>query len=282
MQLGVFAKTFTGSDPDTVLGSAAAAGFATVHYNMVCSGLTPMPDAIPPEIPAAISTAAQQHAVSICGVSGTFNMIHPDPDVRRKGVARLDVIARSARAMGTDLITLCTGTRDTEDQWRGHPDNATPEAWRDLCAVMADAVAIAEAHDVLLGIEPELANVVSSAPLARRLIEDLQSDRIRIVLDPANLFDAQSRARQRRIISEAIDHLTDLVVVAHAKDRSEDGSVTSPGMGVVDFDHYLTELQRTGFEGPLVAHGFTDRDATAAVRFLRARLGSRRTDRLSP
>jgi sugar phosphate isomerase/epimerase len=274
MQLGVFAKTFPGSDPDTVLKSAAEAGFATVHYNMVCSGLPSMPDVISPDVAAAISRAARKREVAICGVSGTFNMIHPDPDVRRRGLERLDVIARSADAMGTDLVTLCTGTRDAEDRWRGHPDNATPEAWQDLRVVMAEAVAIAEKHDVRLGIEPELANVVSSAALARRLIDELQSDRIRVVLDPANLFDVQMPDARRRLVSEAIDQLADLIVVAHAKDRAPDGAATAPGTGVVDFDHYLRELEAIGFRGPIVAHGFAADDATNVARFLRRRLAS--------
>jgi len=278
----VFAKTFPGTDPDTVLAAAASAGFETVHYNMVCSGLPAMPDAIAPDVTTEIANAAHRHELSICGVSGTFNMIHPDPSVRHTGLARLDVIAGSAHAIGTNLITLCTGTRDPDDQWRGHPDNAGREAWRDLCATMTEAVAIAEAHDVVMGIEPELANVVSSAASARRLIDELQSDRIRIVIDPANLLDDATRGEQRRIISEAIDQLADLIVVAHAKDRAPEGSVTSPGKGVIDFDHYLAELQRIGFQGPLVAHGFTARDAENVARFLRGRLGSDRVARLSP
>ena len=282
MQLGVFAKTFPGTDPDTVLTAAAAAGFETVHYNMVCSGLPAMPDAIPPDVTTEIASAAHGHELSICGVSGTFNMIHPDHRVRRTGLARLGVIAGSARAMGTNLITLCTGTRDPDDQWRSHPDNASPEAWRDLCAAMAEAVAIAEAHDVVLGIEPELANVVSSAASARRLIEEIRSDRIRIVVDPANLFDDRTREQQRRIVSDAIDGLADLIIVAHAKDRGPDGAVTSPGTGLVDFDHYLRELERIGFTGPLVAHGFVAREAVTVARFLRRRLGSDRATRLSP
>lgn len=276
MQLGVFAKTFPGTDPGTVLAAAAAAGFEAAHYNMVCSGLPAMPDAISPDVTTAIASAAHRHELSICGVSATFNMIHPDQSVRRMGLARLEVIAGSAPAMGTNLITLCTGTRDPDDQWRSHSDNASPEAWRDLCATMTEAVAIAEAHDVVMGIEPELANVVSSAALAQRLIEEMRSDRIRIVLDPANLFDGRTRDQQQHIVSEAIDLLADLIIVAHAKDRAPDGTVTTPGTGLVDFDHYLGELQRIGFEGPLVAHGFTHREATSVARFLRRRLGSHR------
>lgn len=276
IQLGVFAKTFRGTDPDTVLASVSDAGFAAAHYNMGCSGLPSMPDAIALDVAEAISRAARKHDISICGVSGTFNMIHPNPDERRRGIERLEVIARSADAIGTDLITLCTGTRDPEDRWRGHPDNATPEAWRDLCVVMSEAVAIAETHHVRLAVEPELANVVSSATLAQRLVDELQSDRIRVVLDPANLFDVRTPDTQHRLVSEAIDQLADLIIVAHAKDRTPDGTPTLPGTGVVDFDHYLAELERIDFRGPLVAHGFAARDAVNAARFLRRQLESHR------
>ena len=41
-------------------------------------------------------------------------------------------------------MTLCTGTRDPEDQWRAHPGNNEPEAWRDLLEAMQSALAIAE------------------------------------------------------------------------------------------------------------------------------------------
>ena len=40
---------------------------------------------------------------------------------------------------------------------------------------METAIAAAEANDVYLGIEPELANVVSSAEAARRLIDEMES-----------------------------------------------------------------------------------------------------------
>ena len=71
--------------------------------------------------------------------------------------------------METGLLTLCTGTRDPDDQWRRHPGNDTPEAWRDLLASMDVALAVAEDYDLHLGIEPELANVVDSASRARRM-----------------------------------------------------------------------------------------------------------------
>ena len=181
MQLGIFAKTFPGNTPSAVLQAARAAGYGVVQYNMACSGLDAMPDAIPEGAAEAVAEAARASGVRLAAISATYNMIHPDPAVRRRGHARLRVIAGASRAMGTGLLTLCTGTRDPDDQWRWHPDNDAPEAWRDLLASMEVAVAIAKEYDLDLGIEPELANVVNSAARARRLLDEMANPRVKIV-----------------------------------------------------------------------------------------------------
>ena len=38
--------------------------------------------------------------------------------------------------------------------WRHHPDNDSPEAWRDLVVTMTKALTTANKHDITLGIEP--------------------------------------------------------------------------------------------------------------------------------
>ena len=43
MKLGIFAKTFPGTDAATVLAAARDAGYATVQFNMSCLGLAAMP-----------------------------------------------------------------------------------------------------------------------------------------------------------------------------------------------------------------------------------------------
>src|SRR5690606_8726223 len=111
----------------------------------------------------------------------------------------LGVMLEAARALDVPLVTLCTGSRDSVDQWAHHPDNATPEAWADLIAEMEKAVALAETVGVDLGIEPEQANVVTSAEDGRRLVAALGSERIRFVLDPANLFEIAEPDTARRV-----------------------------------------------------------------------------------
>jgi sugar phosphate isomerase/epimerase len=268
MQPGIFAKTFPGTDADSVLAQVAAAGFTCTQFNMACVGLPSMPEAISDAVTAGIAAAAQRHKVSLAAVSGTYNMIHPDPAVRARGLASLTAIIAAAPAMVSHLVTLCTGTRDAQDQWRHHADNTTPQAWADLLDEMGKAAAIAEAHGVDLGIEPELANVVCDAASARRLIDELGSPRLRIVLDPANLFEVAAPDARRSIVARAVDLLADRISMAHAKDRAPDGGFATAGKGVVDFPHFLACLRAAGFDGPLVAHGLAADEAAGVAAFL--------------
>ncbi|MFV0384804.1 sugar phosphate isomerase/epimerase family protein [Paracoccus sp. (in: a-proteobacteria)] len=266
MRLGIFAKTFPGDTPLAVMTAAKAAGFEAVHYNLACSGLPSMPDRVDDATCAAITAAARATGMTIAGLSGTYNMAHPDAQIRRDGAARLRVVIAAAQAIGAPIVTLCTGSRDAQDQWRAHPGNASPAAWADMTASLRDAVEIAEAHGVDLGIEPELANVISDTARAGRLLRELPSPRLKIVLDPANLFETGDPAP---LIDDAIRRLGPRIAMAHAKDRAANGSFVAAGTGTVDFARFIAGLRRAGFDGPLIAHGCSAAEAPAVARRLR-------------
>jgi sugar phosphate isomerase/epimerase len=188
--------------------------------------------------------------------------------MRQTGLRQLRVMAPAAQALNIPLITLCTGTRDTADQWRHHPDNTTPEAWADMRETMAEALLIAEQAGVSLGVEPELGNVVSSATKAKQLLDEMKSPRLRVVLDAANLFERESLSAQRAIVSQAAELLSGSIAMAHAKDRKADGSFVAAGQGVLDYPHFLNTLRDAGFDGPLVTHGLSADEAPGVAKFL--------------
>jgi len=272
VKLGIFAKTFAGTTPGEVLGAARRAGYQAIQYNWACSGLGSLPERIPEGEAAAVSRAAAGAGVEVVALSATYNMVHPDMARRLRGRRAFAAIAGAASAAGARLLTVCTGSRDPEDQWRRHPDNGSAGAFRDLCEECEAVLALAEAHDLLVGIEPELANVVDSARSARKLLEALGSERLRIVLDPANLFEVAGPEERRRLVEEAVDLLGPRISLAHAKDRDASGRVAAAGRGVIDFGHFLATLRRAGFDGPLVTHGLAESEAPEVGSRLRTLL----------
>ncbi|RWA75130.1 MAG: sugar phosphate isomerase/epimerase [Mesorhizobium sp.] len=269
MQVGVFAKTFPGNEPAGVLAAVRDAGFAVTQFNLACAGLPSMPDSVPDEAIRSIDAAAKASGVRLVALSGTYNMAHPDRRVRDEGLCQLAVVIETAAKLSIPLVTLCTGTRNAEDQWAHHPDNADPSAWADMASEMEKALRLAERHGVDLGIEPEQANIVTSAGDAVRLIGEMGSTRLRIVLDPANLFERASAGEARAIVAEAVECAAGHIALAHAKDRFADGRFATAGQGIVDFSDFIACLKAAGFDGPLVTHGLSAGVAPGVARFLK-------------
>jgi sugar phosphate isomerase/epimerase len=274
-QLGIFASTFSRPSLAGALDAVKAHGFKNVHFDMACVGLPSLPDRIDPELCKQIRREMVARDLTMVSVSGTYNMAHPNAEERQRGLRRLGVLADACQGLGTSVITLCTGTRDRHNQWRYHPDNGTAEAWSDMAGSIEAAVVIAAEHDVTLAFEPEVSNVVDSAAKARRLLDEMGSPRLKIIIDGANLFPAATLSRQHEILDEAFALLGDDIIVAHAKDLDRDGEAghLAAGTGLLDYDRYLALLRSIGFAGPLVLHGLAETQVDQCVRFLCERLG---------
>jgi sugar phosphate isomerase/epimerase len=274
VELGIFAKTFPRPSLAGTLDAIVAHGLRTTQFNLACAGLPSLPDALDPAAVAGIRQEFDARQLSMAALSGTFNMIHPDAAVRQAGLRSLEVLASACAPLGTSILTLCTGTRDPDDMWHGHPDNATPAAWRDMLESIEQAVAIAEAHDITLAFEPEPANVIDRPAKARRLLNEMRSPRLKVLIDGANLFHPGDIPRMSEILDEAFALLGPDIVLAHAKELGRDGQVgqAAPGEGCLDFDRYISLLERAGYRGPLIVHGLPEAAVAGGLAFLRGRL----------
>ncbi|HET7272877.1 MAG TPA: sugar phosphate isomerase/epimerase [Rubrobacter sp.] len=276
VRLGIFAKTFSRPSLEGVLDAVAGHGLNETQFNMSVAGLPSMPQEIDQALADRVREAAAGRNVTMAAVSGTFNMAHPDEEVRRDGLRRLGVISGACGRLGTATITLCTGTRDRENMWRRHPDNGTKDAWRDLLATMQVALETAEERGVTLAFEPEINNVVDSAQKGRRLLDEMRSPHLKVVMDAANLFDAEDPARRlnrsQEILYEAFELLGEVIVIAHAKDVRGSGEFVAAGKGDLDYDLYMKYLTEAGYHGPLILHGLAEEEVEGSVAFLRERL----------
>jgi len=270
---GIFARIFPRPSASEVARAVADAGFSLVQLNLSSFGLPTLPD---PGIDGAgrppydeIAGAFAAEGVTIWGLSATYNIIHPDLARRRRETAAAKELIAHAHLTGASVVTLCTGTRDPDNMWRGDPANSDAEAWRDMRATIDELLGAAAPAGVRLGIEPEPANVVSDAAAASRLLDELggNSRLVGIVLDPANLVTTADPADHARILAEAFERLAPAVVCLHAKDVS-DGGFSAPGSGGLDFGLVYRLRQSLPLAVPVVIQDTAEPDASAARDFL--------------
>ncbi len=279
IQIGILLGTFRDNTLEARLDAVRACGLDCVQVSLDCAGLSEMPDEIPVEVGGRIRREAAARGITIASVQGTFNMSHPDAEHRRTGLRRLRVLAEACPQWGASKIHLCTGTRDPGSMWRRHPDNDSPQAWRDMTACVREAAEIARQTRVVLAFEPEVNNVVDSAREARRLLDEIASPHLKVTIDPANLFHAGELPRMREILDEAFALVGKDVVLAHAKDLDHDGDAghLAAGQGKLDYDRYLFLLHTYGFHGPLLLHGLSASQVPGCVAFLRQKLAGLRS-----
>jgi sugar phosphate isomerase/epimerase len=274
IQIGILLGTFRQGTLEARLDAVKACGLDCVQVSLDCAGLPAMPETIAPDVAARIRRAAADRAITIASVQGTFNMSHPDAAERRDGLRRLRVLAEACPQLGTSKVHICTGTRDRNNMWRPHPDNALPASWRDMAACVREATDIARQAGVVLAFEPEVNNVVDSAQKARRLLDEIGSPFLKVTFDAANLFHAGELPRMKEILDEAFALVGKDVVLAHAKDLDHDGDAghRPAGHGKLDYDRYVALLHRFGFLGPLLLHGLSEAQVPGCVAFLRDKI----------
>ena len=272
MEPGIFELVFPRPRLEAMLDAVVDHGLYHIQLDLASAGLPSIPGDIPDDVASSIRRACESRSIGIAAVSGTYNMIHPNPRVRDEGLNGLGTIAAACKAMGTPVITLCTGSRNPDSMWRRHPENDSAEAWQDLITSLTAALAIAEEHDVTLAFEPEPANVVNSARRGHDLLRELDHPRLKVAMDVANIVATDRERSPEVVLDEAFDLLGEHIVVAHGKDLSAEGSFCAAGQGIVPWDHCLALFGSVGFNGPIILHSLDENEAPASIAFMRERI----------
>lgn len=270
MELGIFSKTYQVSDIDETFDRMCADGLACTNLNFANAGLSVMPEEYDRAALERIGRSAGAHGISMPSVTGTFNMIDPDEKARESGIRQFENHCRMASALGIPVISLCTGSKNPESKWKWHNDNLLPQAYTDLMHTTEKLLSYAEEYGVILGVEPEVSNIINSPAAADRYLRDAASDRLRIIIDGANLFTAENAGDMRGVLDEAFELLGERIVLAHAKDLSLQNGVSfvAAGEGELDFAYYISLLRAADYNGALVMHGLSEKQVAQSRDYL--------------
>ena len=273
MYTAIFSRTYAMKNVAEAICAAAMDGYAGIQANLSSAGLASLPDTAPPGVAAQFAQAARAQGIRLAALSGTYNMAHPDAKVREASRVGFQNVVSAAREMGAPIVSLCTGSRDPHDMWKFHPENGSDEAWKDLRSELEFALRVAQEAGIRLAIEPEPANVIRDARAAKRILKEMASSHLGILLDAANLLTPETLSTQHAVIDEATGLLGEALLLAHAKDINASGKVVAPGEGEVDLMAFTKALRRVGYDDALIAHGFAAEKAGVAAKVLQRIIG---------
>ena len=212
----------------------------------------------------AIAQTYRSAGLSIHSLGVYTNLIHPDPAERAANLAYFEAMMEVGRNMGVNVFITEAGHYNNPKA----PEPAVPHhfqdaVWPQMVATIRDLAARAEKHDAKVLLEPFHRGFLASAKRVRVLLEEINSPRIRALLDPANLIEVND-------LDEMFQQLGPWIDCLHAKDRKlhTDRGVAA-GQGDLDYGKLVRLAAQHAPHAPLIIEYVGPQDYKAALAHLR-------------
>ena len=162
-----------------------------------------------------------------------------DEAKRLYDVKRFEEQVMYCRQLGSMIVATETSRCSEKDR---------PKQYDLLLDSVRRMVTQAEKFGIFVGIEPVLAHTLNTPQLAAKLLSDIASPNLQIILDPINLLSVENIERQHEIIDSCFDLFSDRIVAVHAKDVViENGNFRRCviGQGIFDHPYFYRKLNRS-------------------------------------
>jgi len=275
MKLGIFSNVVTGASPEEVAARTRGFGLEAVQFVPAASGIGFGFDrAAPVDDFKRWAAAYRQEDVRIAGVAGYINLLHHDQRQRHDNIETFKGFLRDMHDLGTRLISTETGTYAASGDWNNHPDNRAPAAWDDLRRVTEELLVVAEQEDVIILYEPYIVNVAHTPELAVRIVQEMGSPHLGLLMDPTNWFESDMLDRVPEVIEHGFAVERGLFLLAHAKDVAPPTTdptkpdLPAAGQGALDYPTYIRLLREHGYTSPLIIEHLTQEEIPQTMRYV--------------
>lgn len=230
------------------LGFAAAQGFRCVQLAMgkAVPGfqMNAAPELLTEDLAAEVREELGNAGVS-CAVLGCYLKLAAADEETAQEVRE---IYRAHLRFAAQIGALCVGTETPPAEGPEGKACRTEEAYHLFLNRMRPLVQAAEELGVTLAVEPVCTHIIHDADRAVRMLEDLKSDRVKIILDAVNLIDTEHVDGAGELVRDAVRKLGGQVCVLHMKDYLPQPEAVRPrpvpcGQGEMDY-RALLELAR--------------------------------------
>lgn len=195
---------------------------------------------------STIAGVYRSAGISLHSLGVYTNLIHPDEAERRANLRYFEGMMKIGADMGILMFVSEAG--------HYHPEGPAPrvayhfqeQIWEQMVATGKQLAELAEQYNATILLEPFFQGFLASSKRTRVFLEEIDSTRIRALLDPANLLEVDD-------LEEMFDQLTPWIDCLHAKDRKlhEEQGIPA-GKGDLDYPKFAALAGRYTPDAPFI------------------------------
>lgn len=195
------------------------------------------PEALTPGYAMYLKRLFAKNELDIAVLGCYLNLANPNAEQLKEIVEKYKAHIRFASHLGCGVVGTETGALN--EAYKYEPRSHTEEALEIFINNLRPVVEYAEKMGVIFAIEPVFKHIVCNPVRARRVLDEINSPNLQIILDPVNLLDISNYQNQVQIVEEAIELLGKDVAVVHIKDyvvKDDKLESVAAGMGKMNYD----------------------------------------------
>lgn len=217
-----------------------------------------------------------KRGIDIAMLGSYFNLLEKDEAILKNDMDRFKEYLQFGKYFGCYLVGTETGSY--MPNWTYHPDNHGEEAYQQVVQLFKELIPVAERHGMFIGIEGAYNHTIGTPKRMKRLIDELASDNVLVILDPINYLNRENWTEVKSIIQESFDLFADRITLLHCKDFIvEEGAIKQVplGQGEMDYPWIKGLIDRYRPELDLMIEGPTGEDLKESISYLRDKVGFR-------
>ena len=213
----------------------------------------------------SFGTAVRDRGLTIGEAGYWENLMTSNERIRQQRIAEVRDLLQKADEMRVDCVVTLVGSMGDGAAGKPHPDNygdVANERARKTVQQILDGIHL---NHTTFALEPWFNSFFHRAPNVRQFLDSIDDDRLGVHMDAMNMLCVGTVYRSTEAIDEMFALLGDDVAAVHAKDiRMEaDEPVVAlrecpPGKGAMNYDHYLTALDRLDDDIPVFTEHWTE------------------------
>ncbi|MDU4889326.1 MAG: sugar phosphate isomerase/epimerase family protein [Clostridium sp.] len=221
-----------------------------------------------------INEELQKNNVRVGVLGCYFNMGHPDDRELQEMIEGFKAQIRFGKRINCGVVGTETGAINKEYVYE--EGNHSEEAYQRCLSTLKEMVKEAEKEKQYIAIEGVWSHIIHTPEVMKRVLEDINSEYLKVILDPCNLLNGSNYEKREEIIVKVFELYGDKICAIHLKDfivENNEVKEVPIGTGIFRYKTLFNLLEKYNCNADLIFEGTEEQDIVRSIEYIKKAIG---------